>query len=34
VILTVTESNGNMATVTSGTGSQPPLFVRLFNCGS
>jgi hypothetical protein len=34
VMLTVTDSNGNTATVTSGTGSQPPLFVRLFACGS
>jgi hypothetical protein len=34
VILTITDSNGNTATVTSGTGSQPPLFVRLFTCGS
>ena len=33
VILTVTDSNGNMATVTSGTGNQPPLFIRLYTCG-
>ena len=34
VILTVTDSNGDVATVTSGTGNQPPLFLRLFTCGS
>jgi hypothetical protein len=34
VILTITDSNGNTATVTSGTGSQPPLVIRLFTCGS
>jgi hypothetical protein len=34
VILTVTDSSGATATVTSGTGNQPPLFIRLFTCGS
>jgi hypothetical protein len=34
VTLTVTDSAGNTATATSGTGNQPPLFVRLFTCGS
>lgn len=34
VVLTVTDSNGGVATVTSGTGNQPPLFIRLFTCGS
>jgi hypothetical protein len=33
VTLTVTDSAGNTATATAGTGSQPALFVRLFNCG-
>ena len=32
VTLTVTDSTGNTATVTSGSGSQPPLFIRLFKC--
>ena len=34
VVLTVTDSNGGVSTVTSGTGNQPPLFLRLFTCGS
>ena len=34
VTLTVTDSAGNTATATSGTGSQPALAVRLFACGS
>ncbi|HET6956371.1 MAG TPA: hypothetical protein VFI56_07310 [Vicinamibacterales bacterium] len=34
VMLTITDSSGNTATVTSGTGGQPALFVRLFTCGS
>jgi hypothetical protein len=33
VTLTVTDSLGNKAAATSGTGSQPKLFVQLFNCG-
>lgn len=33
VMLTVTDSAGNTASATSGTGSQPALSVRLFNCG-
>jgi hypothetical protein len=33
VQLTVVDSNGNSATVTSGTGTQPPLVARLFTCG-
>jgi Viral BACON domain len=33
VKLTVTDSAGNSATATSGSGSQPALFVRLFTCG-
>ncbi len=33
VTLTVTDSNGLTATATSGSGSQPPLFVRLYTCG-
>ena len=33
VTLTVTDSAGNTATATSGTGSQPALQVRLFTCG-
>lgn len=32
VTLTVTDTLGNTATVTSGSGSQPPLFIRLFKC--
>jgi hypothetical protein len=32
VTLTVTDTNGNTATVSSGSGSQPPLFIRLFTC--
>ncbi|MGH9144815.1 MAG: BACON domain-containing protein [Vicinamibacterales bacterium] len=32
VTLTVTDTSGNSATVTSGSGSQPPLFLRLFKC--
>jgi hypothetical protein len=32
VTLTVTDTNGNTATVSSGSGSQPPLFIRLFKC--
>jgi hypothetical protein len=32
VTLTVTDTSGNTATVTSGSGSQPPLFIRLFKC--
>ena len=32
VTLTVTDSAGNTATATSGSGSQPPLFLRLFKC--
>ena len=32
VTLTVTDSSGGTATVTSGSGSQPPLFLRLFKC--
>jgi hypothetical protein len=34
VTLTVTDSGGNTATATSGTGSQPALSVRLFTCGN
>jgi hypothetical protein len=34
VTLTVTDTNGVTATATSGRGSQPPLFVRLYLCGS
>ena len=33
VMLTVTDNNGATATATSGTGNQPPLFIRLFTCG-
>ena len=33
VTLTVTDSAGNTATATAGSGTQPPLFVQLFNCG-
>jgi Viral BACON domain len=33
VTLTVTDSNGVIATATSGSGLQPPLFVRLYTCG-
>lgn len=33
VTLTVTDSAGNTATVTSGQGGQPALFLRLFTCG-
>ncbi len=33
VYLTVTDSAGNTATVSSGSGSQPPLTLRVFNCG-
>jgi hypothetical protein len=33
VTLTVIDSAGNTATATSGTGGQPALAVRLFNCG-
>ena len=32
VTLTVTDSSGASATVTAGSGSQPPLFLRLFKC--
>jgi hypothetical protein len=32
VSLTVTDNLGNTATATSGSGSQPPLFLRLFTC--
>jgi hypothetical protein len=32
VTLTVTDTSGNTATVTSGSGNQPPLFLRLFKC--
>jgi hypothetical protein len=32
VTLTVTDSSGSTATVTSGSGTQPPLFIRLFKC--
>jgi len=32
VSLTVTDTSGNSATVASGSGSQPPLFLRLFKC--
>jgi hypothetical protein len=32
VTLTVTDSQGSTATVSSGSGSQPPLFIRLFKC--
>jgi hypothetical protein len=32
VTLTVTDTNGSTATVSSGSGSQPPLFIRLFKC--
>jgi hypothetical protein len=32
VTLTVTDSTGATATVSSGSGSQPPLFIRLFKC--
>jgi hypothetical protein len=34
VTLTVTDSNGGVSTATSGTGTQPPLVIRLFTCGS
>ena len=33
VTLVVTDSNGNTATAKSGSGTQPSLFVQLFNCG-
>jgi hypothetical protein len=33
VTLTVTDSLGNTSTAKAGTGSQPKLFVQLFNCG-
>jgi hypothetical protein len=33
VTLTVTDSSGATAVATSGSGSQPALFVRLYNCG-
>jgi len=33
VTLTVTDPNGQTATATAGSGSQPPLFVRLYTCG-
>jgi len=33
VTLTVTDGAGNTATAKSGAGSQPALFVQLFNCG-
>jgi len=33
VTLTVTDNQGNTATATSGSGSQPPLVIRLFMCG-
>jgi hypothetical protein len=33
VILTVTDTNGNTATVTSGTGNQPALTIRFYTCG-
>jgi hypothetical protein len=32
VTLTVTDDQGNSATATAGSGSQPPLFLRLFKC--
>ena len=32
VTLTVTDSIGNVTTVQSGTGNQPPLFIKLFSC--
>ena len=32
VTLTVTDTSGDTATVTSGSGGQPPLFIRLFKC--
>jgi len=32
VTLTVTDTSGNTTTVASGSGSQPPLFLRLFKC--
>jgi hypothetical protein len=32
VTLTVTDTLGNTATISSGSGSQPPLFLRLFKC--
>jgi len=32
ISLTVTDNQGNTATAVSGTGSQPPLFIRLFTC--
>ena len=31
--ITGTDSAGNTATATAGAGSQPALFLRLFNCG-
>jgi hypothetical protein len=34
VTLTVTDNLGATATVRSGSGSQPPLFIRLFSCGT
>jgi hypothetical protein len=33
VTLTVTDNAGNTATAKAGAGSQPALFVQLFNCG-
>jgi hypothetical protein len=33
VTLTVTDNNGVTTTARSGSGSQPPLFVRLYTCG-
>ena len=33
VTMTITDNNGATATATSGVGSQPPLFLRLFKCG-
>jgi hypothetical protein len=34
VTLTITDSAGGTATVSSGTGTQPALSIRLFTCGS
>jgi hypothetical protein len=34
VTLTVTDDQGNSATASAGSGSQPPLTIRLFTCGS
>jgi hypothetical protein len=33
VLLKVTDSQGNTATATAGTGDQPPLFITLYTCG-